>query len=183
MDDVHYTKYTDQILLIFDKENSNKRIYTKEEVEKFLPELNKRAPIFGVPLDKVDDFPNTIPLADVTHSAGNFSIIDNILLGDVALSDDFDIKEVVFRPRIIGTVNDDLTVSIDKILSIDMIRADTDSFRNILTERKRDAFINNFLKDRCIDKYVYGKNHEVIDLMVVFQKFIEEAKTKLSDIT
>jgi hypothetical protein len=42
------------------------------------------------------------------------------------------IGDIVFRPRLIGHVNDDSTVRINKLISFDAIQKETDSYKNLI---------------------------------------------------
>ena len=151
-------KITAQLLKI-NEANLNGRIYTREVVETMIEQFNRRKAEQGHFLGELG-FPERLEttLSQVSHSVDEIHIDKNMLLGDITVLDTPNGKVLksmievgmknyqgilieitnpfaaptVFRSRYTGTVSEDGTVSINKLISFDAVPADEDSFRGLM---------------------------------------------------
>jgi len=138
----------DAPLIFFNVKNANDRMYVRSDIEKQLPDLNKRIAAGQLVGEMTDyKYPAVRPDFDVihidriSHSITNIKISDTKLTGDIkflssqrgtSLKHLYADGLIVFRPRIIGSVNEDGIVETEKIIAFDAIGKDKDSFKDII---------------------------------------------------
>ena len=117
--------------------NLNNRVYTVSIIEKLLEIFNNKiehtGQLFGcIGYPSEDNF-NIVDLEYVSHSTSKIFLEDNILFAEISILDTNSgrklkniIDDVVFRPRMVGIVNE--TFIIEDIISFDAVTKDTDAF-------------------------------------------------------
>ena len=130
-----------QKILKFDVLNLNGRIYTKESISKAIKDVRNKTKEMGVfygCLGYPEDDKFRFAL-NVSHSIEKIYIRNNILFAKISilntesskiLKDNID--SYVFRPRMIGNVDENNICQVDDIISIDAILKDTDSYKGII---------------------------------------------------
>lgn len=146
--------HIERTILKFDVKNLNDRIYPRETFEKALAEYNKKIeykralgtfnPQYGLGEFEHPDLPSDfeiIKFKNVSHLIENIRLEGNLVIANIrVLNTECGnlLKEVldgvVFRPRSTGTIDSDGNVTIDKLISIDAIIKDTDSFKGLIDE-------------------------------------------------
>jgi hypothetical protein len=132
------------VLLKIGEKNLNERIYTEEAVNEMVNQFMEKRNTNGVFFGQMG-FPEDmeVNLSKVSHNVERIWVENNTLYGEINILDTPKGKElknimseidnsIVFRSRSIGTVNEDGTVNIQKIISFDAIPKDQDSFKDIL---------------------------------------------------
>lgn len=126
-------------VLKFGVKNLNDRIYTKESIENCLENFmvivkdGKAFGQLGYP-DNAD-----IDLKEVSHKVNNVYIDGDYLIADIKILDNVKgkdlnsiLNEVVFRTRCVGKMIEGDIIDIDRIISIDAIFKNVDSFEGII---------------------------------------------------
>lgn len=125
-----------QILIPYlEKMNLNNRIYTKEAAQKIVDMFNSRSmPGFGQ-IGYPDGSSFDVSLTKASHFFKNLKLENDQVVGDLEIlkTDEGEklksmLKQGVFRPRIIGTVNENNEVIVEKIIAFDFVMKDTDAF-------------------------------------------------------
>lgn len=133
-------------LIYYNVENGNGRIYTSEDVmpkvKDFLNRKNKIGAIFGE-LGHPEDS-NFISLKNASHKIEHLYECDDTLYGTLNIIDTpkgkylrENLDKFVFRPRMVGVVNEDKHVNVKEILTFDAIIKENDSFRLQQTTKER----------------------------------------------
>lgn len=122
--------------------NGNHRVYTRDAVDgmikQFKERINNGHQMFGEL-----GYPETsnISLDRASHQISDLYVEENILYADIKILDNSNgriaLKMLedgagVLRPRSIGSVNEDRTINIDRLISFDVISANDDAFRGHL---------------------------------------------------
>lgn len=131
-------------LLKIGEKNLNDRIYTEEAVNKMIDQFNEKRNAYGVFFGQMG-FPEDMEIhfQHITHDVERIWVEDNTLYGEIKLLDTpkgNDIKNImsemdraiVFRARSIGSVNEDGTVNIEKLISFDAIPKDQDPYTGLI---------------------------------------------------
>jgi len=128
-------------ILKFDTINLNDRMYTKESISKAIKDVRTKIKLLGVfygclGYPDTDNFTLSI---NVSHAIKKLYIRNNILYAQIQILDTQsgrtlreNIDQFVFRPRIIGNVDNNKVCNVDELISIDAIFKDTDSFIGII---------------------------------------------------
>jgi len=123
--------------------NGNHRIYTKEAVDGMIKQFNEKI-AKGIPMYGELGYPENIDISlnRVSHHIKDLYVESNILYADVEFIKDnvngrTALKMIedgvgVLRPRSIGTVNEDRTINIERLISFDIISSDNDAFKGQL---------------------------------------------------
>lgn len=119
----------EKILMQFNEINTNGRIYSRENIDTCLEELNNKINSIGCLYGELGHPTNLdISLSRVSHSIKNLRIENDALIGDVtlldtpygricnALDENFSISV-----RGVGKIDEDGTIIIEKIISFDII--------------------------------------------------------------
>jgi hypothetical protein len=122
--------------------NGNHRVYTKEAVDgmikQFKEQINKGNLMFGE-LGYPENSNTSLDRA--SHHVSDLYVEGNILYADIKILNNSNgriaLKMLedgagVLRPRSIGTVNEDRTINIDRLISFDVISAGNDAFKGHL---------------------------------------------------
>jgi hypothetical protein len=122
--------------------NGNYRVYTKDAVDgiikQFKEHINNGNLMFGE-LGYPENSNTSLDRA--SHQVSDLYVDENILYADIKILDNSNgriaLKMLedgagVLRPRSIGTVNEDRTINIDRLISFDVISADNDAFKGHL---------------------------------------------------
>lgn len=118
--------------------NGNGRIYTKEALEKAV-ELFKdnQETMFGQ-IGEMEHF-SPVDLSKVSHRVNSLIVEDDLLIADIDVlpTPEGDklkdlLKYVVFRPSIIGNINENKEVEIKELVTFNVIPKETDSFKNLI---------------------------------------------------
>ena len=121
--------------------NLNGRMYTDECLEQMVTQFKQKTsdgvPMFGeLGYPESTDFTS---LHEVSHQVENLHVEGDTLFAEIKILDTPKGKElktildgVAFRPRMIGHVHEDNTVSVDTLISFDAIPKETDSYKDIL---------------------------------------------------
>ena len=134
-----------EILIKFNTLNKNGRIYTSEEFTKSREDVSADGNIIKYTLlEKINKFglrgqighSDSAETKNPTHTTKNFRIENDCLIGDVEpighnisiINTLLENKKFVVRPRSIGTINEDLTVSLEDIVAFDIVDVKEDSF-------------------------------------------------------
>lgn len=132
-----------QKILKFDTINLNDRMYTKESISKAIKEVRTKIKVLGVfygclGYPDPDEFQFKLS-RNVSHVIKKLYIRNNILYAQIQILDTQsgrtlreNIDQFVFRPRIIGNVDNNKVCNVDELISIDAIFKDTDSFIGII---------------------------------------------------
>lgn len=128
-------------LLKADEANLNGYMYTEDAIKNAIEDYKKKideGQSFGE-LGYPDTDASIPDISRISHKVTEVEMNDKILFGKIEILDTAkgnDLKkiidDVVFRPRSLGHVNEDGTVTIEKIISFDAILKDTDSYKDIL---------------------------------------------------
>lgn len=133
-----------QKILKFDTINLNDRMYTKESISKAIKEVRTKIKVLGVfygclGYPDADKFKLSQNVQNVSHVIKKLYIRNNILYAQIQILDTQsgrtlreNIDQFVFRPRIIGNVDNNKVCNVDEIISIDAILKDTDSYIGII---------------------------------------------------
>lgn len=151
-------KITAELLRIGQK-NLNGRIYTRETAEEIVDQFKRKVAEQGHLFGQIGHPENLqVSLANVSHNVNDIRIENNRIVGDITVMDtpsgkvlkslvEIGMKDyqgilveivnphggpMVFRPRSIGTVNDDGTVELQELISFDAVPADEDAFKGLL---------------------------------------------------
>jgi hypothetical protein len=136
-------KITTELLKIGEK-NLNGRIYTEEAVNEMVNQFMWKRNTNGVFFGQMG-FPEDmdVSLSKVSHSVERIWVENNTLYGEIRILDtpegnkirdimaEVD-RSVVFRSRSTGSVNEDGTVNIEKLISFDAIPKDQDPYKDII---------------------------------------------------
>lgn len=162
---LHYDKYTKEIkkkdkitftttLIPLNVKNLNNHIYLdNENLRECINNLNNRISQIGVVYGELN-YPDkenffNYSLGRVSHSIKNVRIEDNNVIGEITIANthygrelehNF-INEVVFRPRIIGIVDENGLVIIKYLFTFDAVKIDTDAF--FVNEKSEIESANN----------------------------------------
>jgi hypothetical protein len=131
-------------LLKADEVNLNGYMYTEDAIKNAIEDYKKKIDEgqsfgeLGYP-DSDTSITDITDISRISHKVIEVEMNDKILFGKIEILDTAkgnDLKKiidnVVFRPRSVGNVNHDGTVTIEKIISFDAILKDTDSYKDIL---------------------------------------------------
>lgn len=132
-------------LLKIGVKNLNERIYTEEAVNEMVNQFMEKKNSIGVFFGQMG-FPEDmeINLSRVSHDVERIWVENNILYGEIRVLDTpegekiknimsgIEDRPIVFRSRSAGTVNEDGTVNIQKLLSFDAIPKDQDPYKDII---------------------------------------------------
>jgi hypothetical protein len=128
-------------LLKADEVNLNGYMYTEDVIKNAIEDYKKKideGQSFGE-LGYPDSDASITDISRISHKVTDIEMNDKTLFGKIEILDTAkgnDLKKiidnVVFRPRSVGNVNEDGTVTIEKIISFDAILKDTDSYKDIL---------------------------------------------------
>jgi len=128
-------------LLKADEVNLNGYMYTEDAIKNAIDDYKKKideGQSFGE-LGYPNSDASVTDISRISHKVTEVEMNDKILFGKIEILDTSkgnDLKKiidnVVFRPRSVGNVNHDGTVTIKKIISFDAILKDTDSYKDIL---------------------------------------------------
>lgn len=128
-------------ILKFDVLNLNDRMYTKESISKAIKDVRNKTKEMGVfygclGYPENENFKLSL---NVSHTIKNLYIRNNTLFAKIHILDTKsgnilknNIDSYVFRPRIIGNVNQNKVCCVDDIISIDAVLKDTDSYKGII---------------------------------------------------
>ena len=131
-------------LMYFNVKNLHGVIYKHENVDnldQIISDSNNNR-LLGEIMSSSSMYPS---LDIVSHLTKDIRIIDDVMYGEVEPLDTFNGKElvkliecgsVVFRPRLLGDVNDNGVVTNMKIYSFDAVLASNDSFGVFVREKK-----------------------------------------------
>jgi len=142
------TIIVDRVLIEFGEKNKNGRTYIKKDFMKHLGELNHKAEE-GVLLGELNDIESiyknpfseesinsVVSLKNVSHKITKLKIEDNKLKANIKVLDTPQgkilnglIDSFVFRPRLIGYVDPNGVVKIEKLISFDAIPKENDAFK------------------------------------------------------
>lgn len=136
-------KITTELLKIGEK-NLNGRIYTEEAVNEMVNQFTWIRNTNGVFFGQMG-FPEDLDvnLSKVSHSVERIWVENNTLYGEIRILDtpegnkirdimaEVD-RSVVFRSRSTGSVNEDGTVNIEKLISFDAIPKDQDPYKDLI---------------------------------------------------
>ena len=128
-------------ILKFDIENLNERIYTKECIERILPDVHnkiKKNILWGT-IGFLDS-PATISLEQISHKINNLYISDDLLIADIEFIDNKNgnllldnLDNYVFRICATGSVLNKFAHIVD-LISICAVTKDDDSYCDLLYE-------------------------------------------------
>ncbi len=121
--------------------NLNGRMYTTECLHQMV-ETFKQNTADGTAMFGEIGYPEErlfTSLEQVSHQVLNLNVEGTTLFGEIQVLDtpqgnmlETLLDSVVFRPRLIGHIQEDNTVRVDQLISFDAINADTDSYKNLL---------------------------------------------------
>lgn len=128
-------------ILKFDILNLNDRMYTKESISKAIKDVRNKTKEMGVfygclGYAEHDKFRLAL---NISHNIKKLYIRNNTLFANIYILDTKpgkilknNIDSYVFRPRMIGNVDENKVCHVDEIISIDAILKDTDSYIGII---------------------------------------------------
>lgn len=122
----------------FGKPNLNNRIYTEDTIDQIINEFsNRKYPTYGelgYPDGNFD-----VSLSNVSHRVDKIWKENGQLIGRIEVLDtekgrilESLLNSMIFRPRSIGSVNEDMTVNIERTITFDAVDKTTDGFGNDL---------------------------------------------------
>ena len=121
--------------------NLNGRMYTTECLHQMVTTF-KQNTTDGTPMFGEIGYPegrSFTSVEQVSHQVLNLNVEGTTLFAEIEVLDTPKgemlktlLDSVVFRPRIIGHVQEDHTVRVDQLISFDAVHADTDSYKNLL---------------------------------------------------
>lgn len=121
--------------------NHNHRIYTSKNVQKIIKRFKEiKHVLFGELILNDKKTSDDINLKNASHIVDNIYIQDNILYADIRLLDNvngtialsmLECGTGVLRTRLLASIKDKF-VNIEKLITLDVIREECDSFKGIL---------------------------------------------------